>query len=232
MIKTDQLTVQYGTKRTLDNLSVQFNSGSIIGLLGPNGSGKTTLIKVLAGLIREYEGKAMLMGEAPGPKTKAMVSYLPDRIFLNAQKRPIDYLIFYSDFFQDFDQTRAKEVLRYLGIDEYREIKTMSKGMREKVQLVLVMSRNAKIYLLDEPMAAVDPATRGVLLDTLIKHHAKGSTLLIATHLIQEIEPILSSILFLKKGQSILVGSRDEIVEREQKTINEIFREVFKCQES
>ena len=222
------LTKSYGAKPALDHVDLQLAPGKIIGLLGPNGSGKTTLIKILTGLLRQTEGSVAIDGKPIGPETKALVSYLPDRMYYAGWMNVRQLLGYFSDFYADFQPQRALEMLARLDIDPNQRIKTMSKGTQEKVQLILVMSRAAKLYLLDEPIAGVDPAARDFILQTILTNYSPESTVLISTHLIADIEPVLDEVIFLKEGRVVRHDSTDNIRGAEGKSVDEVFREVFR----
>lgn len=201
----------------------------IIGLLGPNGSGKSTMIKLMNGLLSEDSGVILINGLKPSKETKRIVSYLPERTYLNDWMRVKDILGFFKDFYSDFDTEKAEKMLENLNIDKNEKLKTMSKGTKEKVQLILVMSRKADLYILDEPIGGVDPAARSYILKTIMTNYLEDSTLLIATHLINEIENICDEIIFISKGNIVLQGNVDEIREEKGKSIDALFREEFKC---
>ena len=223
------LTKRYSGAPALDNLNLELPQGKIIGLLGPNGSGKTTFIKLAAGLLTPTSGELRVCGEKIGPATKAVVSYLPDRPAFSKGQKIRGLLEFYGDFYADFDRTRAEGMLTALGISPDTKLGTLSKGTQEKVQLVLVMSRRARLYLLDEPIGGVDPAARDYILNTIITNYDPSATVLISTHLIADVEQVLDEFLFLHRGQIIRRGSADEIREETGKSLDELFREVFKC---
>ena len=209
------------------NLTIQ--PGRIIGLLGPNGAGKTTLIKILNGLLQPDAGTVIINGNKPGVVTKSEVSYLPDRPYFGDWMRVKDVFKLFQDFYWDFDRERAAAMCKALGIDESAKIKTLSKGMKEKVQLILVMSRSAKLYLLDEPIAGVDPAARDLIMDTILSNYNPGSTVIISTHLIGDIERVLDEAIILKDGQVVLHETTDAIREREGKSVDELFRDMFRA---
>jgi ABC-type multidrug transport system, ATPase component len=223
------LTKKYQKKIVLSNINLTLESGHIIGLLGPNGSGKTTLIKILTGVMKEYSGTVMVNGKAIGPDTKALVSYLPDTTYFSSWMRPVDVISLFKDFYADFDEKKCLEMLHRLGLDENQKIKTMSKGMIEKFQLCLVMSRNAMLYVLDEPIGGVDPAARDFILDTIITNYNENATIFMSTHLISDVERIFDTVIFLREGEIVLQGDIDNIRAKEEKSIDELFREVFKC---
>ena len=219
----------YGTKNVLKNIDLNITKGKIVGLLGPNGSGKSTMIKLMNGLLQPDNGEIMINGMKPSIDTKKIVSYLPERTYLNDWMKVSDLLKFFYDFYSDFDVRRANEMIKSLDIDVNEKLKTMSKGTKEKVQLILVMSRNASIYILDEPIGGVDPAARSYILKTILKNYSEDSTLLIATHLISEIENICDEIIFISKGEIVLQGDVEAIREEKGKSIDALFREEFKC---
>ncbi|MBQ6559961.1 MAG: ABC transporter ATP-binding protein [Erysipelotrichaceae bacterium] len=219
----------YGSVKALDNVDLHLEEGRIIGLLGPNGSGKTTLIKLASRLLVPTEGEVRICGELPSPETKAMVSYLPDRNYLPDWMKTKDLLEMYQDFYGDFDAERAQEMLNSLNIDYDMPLKKMSKGTKEKVQLILTMSRHAKLYLLDEPIAGVDPAARDYILRTIISNYDETATVLISTHLIADVESVLDEAIFLKEGKVVLHQNVDELRDSTGKSVDEYFREVFKC---
>ncbi|HBF4283743.1 ABC transporter ATP-binding protein [Clostridioides difficile] len=219
----------YGTKNVLKNIDLNIPKGKIVGLLGPNGSGKSTMIKLMNGLLQPDSGEIMINGMKPSIETKKIVSYLPERTYLNDWMKVSDLLKFFYDFYSDFDVRRANEMIKSLDIDVNEKLKTMSKGTKEKVQLILVMSRNASIYILDEPIGGVDPAARSYILKTILKNYSEDSTLLIATHLISEIENICDEVIFISKGEIVLQGDVEAIREEKGKSIDALFREEFKC---
>lgn len=223
------LSKDYGQIRALDRIDLRLEEGKIIGLLGPNGSGKTTLIKLASRLLVPSEGRITICGEMPSEKSKAIVSYLPDRNFLPDWMNSNDLIALYEDFFADFSKERAIEMLGSLNIDMTMPLKKMSKGTKEKVQLIMTMSRRAKLYLLDEPIAGVDPAARDYILRTIISNYDENATVLISTHLIADVENVLDEAIFLKQGKIVLHESVDELKESTGKSVDEYFREVFKC---
>ncbi len=224
------LTKSYDEKSmAVNNLTLTLPKGKIIGLLGPNGSGKTTLIKMINGLLIPTLGSLKINGRCVGPETKACVAYLPDRTCLAEYKRISDIIKYFSDFYADFRVDKAMEMLKSLNIDPASKLKTLSKGTREKVQLILVMSRNADLYVLDEPIAGVDPAARDYILKTIINNYNPEATVLISTHLIGDIEQVLDEVIFLRSGQVVLYTSVDNIREKQGKSVDAYFREVFAC---
>ena len=216
-------------KEALHDLTLTLPRGRIVGLLGPNGSGKTTLIKLLNGLRVPDGGEILIDGEKPGPSTKAQVSYLPERTYLKNGATIRELLSYFQDFYEDFRSDRAKEMLAALRIEENARIRALSKGTREKVQLILVMSRDASLYILDEPIAGVDPAARDYILRTIITNYNENATVLISTHLITDIENILDEVVFMKEGRLLLQTSVEEIREEKGKSVDAYFREVFAC---
>ena len=226
IITVDSLTKAYGNHTVLDNMSFTLPKGEIIGLFGPNGCGKTTLMKILTGLIHDYSGTVLVNGEKPGEKTKAVTSYLPEQTFVHEWMRNIDAVDYFNDFFSDFDKEKAVEMIKRFGLDPKQKSKTMSKGMQEKLLLSLTMSRNAELYILDEPMGGVDPATRGSILNFIMENYGKDSSLLISTHLINDLESVFTHALFIGGGKVLLNDSVSEI-KKDGKTIEEIFKEVF-----
>ena len=230
LVKVENLTKVYDKKKqALNHLNLEIGRGKIIGLLGPNGSGKTTLIKTLNGLLQPTEGAVYINGQKPGLETKARVSYLPERTYLSPAKRVSEVIEFFADFYEDFRTERAKEMLHSLGIDEKAKIKTLSKGTREKVQLILVMSRDADLFILDEPIAGVDPAARDYIIKTIITNYNENATVLLSTHLITDIENILDEVIFIKDGNLVMQSTVEEIREKEGKSVDAYFREVFAC---
>ena len=229
IVECKNLSKAYGKKTALSHINLALESGHIIGLLGPNGSGKTTLIKLLNGLLTPSEGE-LYIGENPvGVESKKIVSYLPDQTYLNGNLKVREIIRYFKDFYADFDEDRAYDMLEKLKIQPEHKLKTMSKGTKEKVQLILVMSRRAKLYILDEPIAGVDPAARDYILDTILSNYDEDATILISTHLISDIENILDNVIFIKDGQIVLTSSVDKIREEQQKSIDTLFREVLKC---
>lgn len=223
------LTKQYGSKAALDNLNLTLPRGRIIGLLGPNGSGKTTLIKLINGLLAPTAGQLYINGIEPGPDTKKVVSYLPERTYFNSWMKVNDILDFFCDFYADFRRNRAEDMLQRLGIDPTARLSTMSKGTKEKVQLIMVMSRDADLYCLDEPIGGVDPAARDYILQTIISNYNENASVLISTHLISDIENVLDDVIFIQNGHIRLHTSVDAIREQEGKSVDTLFREVFRC---
>ena len=224
-----QLTKRYGSTTALDHIDLSLEPGRIVGLLGPNGSGKTTLIKLAARLLTPSSGQILIDGEVPGPETKAMISYLPDREFLPEYMNTRQLLNLYQDFYADFVPARAEEMLSSLDIRPNIPVRKLSKGTREKVRLILTMSRGAKVYMLDEPIAGVDPAARDYILKTIIGNYEPEALVLISTHLISDVESVLDEAVFLKEGHIVLHKSVDEIREEHGMSVDDYFRDVFRC---
>ncbi|MGN0365024.1 MAG: ABC transporter ATP-binding protein [Suilimivivens sp.] len=230
LVEIRNLTKIYEKKKVaLDHLNLTIGRGKIIGLLGPNGSGKTTMIKLLNGLLVASEGEVLINGKAPGPESKSIVSYLPERTYFQNSMKVKELIAYFSDFYQDFRPERAKQMLAGLNISEDARLKTLSKGTREKVQLIMVMSRNAQLYILDEPIAGVDPAARDYILKTIITNYNENATVIISTHLISDIERVLDEVIFIRDGRLILQETVEEIREKKGKSVDAYFREVFAC---
>ena len=229
VLRMECVSKNYGATKALEDISIDLPQGQVVGLLGPNGGGKTTLLKICAGLLQPRSGTVQICGKPVGAESKALVSYLPDRTYLSDGQRIREQLNFFQDFYRDFDRYRAEDMLRQLGIDLNARFRTLSKGAKEKVQLVLVMARNAKLYLLDEPIGGVDPAARDYILQTITKNRDPESTVLISTHLIADVEPVLDGFLFLNQGRIVRSGYARQVREEEGRSLDELFREVFKC---
>lgn len=223
------LSKAYGRVQALESVNLLVEPGRIVGLLGPNGSGKTTLIKLANGLLTPSSGSLTIDGQVPGRGSHSAVSYLPERTCLPLWMRTTQLLEFYQDFYQDFDRKRAEEMLDHLQIPMDQRIKEMSKGTREKVQLIMVMSRQAGLYLLDEPIGGVDPATRDYILNTIISNYSPQAAVIISTHLIADVEQILDEVIFINAGRVVLQSTVDEIREEKGKSVDALFREVFRC---
>ena len=230
LVRCTNLSRSFGEVRALDNVNLSLPGGRIVGLLGPNGSGKTTLIKILNGLLQPSAGEVRIAGNAPGVETKKIVSYLPDRGYFPEWMRVGDMIELFADFYADFDRVKAAEMCRVLGLDEKLPIKTLSKGTREKMQLMLVMSRAAKLYLLDEPIAGVDPAAREFIMRTILTNYSEDGTVLISTHLILDVEQVLDEAVFLRQGEVVLHESVDSIRERTGGSVDQLFRDMFRAQ--
>ncbi|MBQ3995373.1 MAG: ABC transporter ATP-binding protein [Clostridia bacterium] len=228
ILECRQLVKKYGSFQALNGIDLELPAGKIIGLLGPNGSGKTTLIKLASGLLQPTSGEILIDGMKPGVETKRIVAYLPERNYLEDRMTVEQMLKFMQDFYADFNMDKAREMLTHLDIDPKAKFKALSKGNREKVQLILVMSRDAKLYLLDEPIGGVDPASRDYILDTIIKNYNKDATVILSTHLIADIEPVLDEFVFIRKGDMIRHSTVASVVEQGE-TVDSLFREVFRC---
>ena len=228
LMRCENLCKTYGRVTALDGVNLSVESGRIIGLLGPNGSGKTTLIKLLNGLLQPTSGSITVEGDAPGVVTKTKVAYLPDNTFLNTQMKVESAVQLFADFYADFRTELAYEMLGRLNINPNDRLKSLSKGNREKVCLILIMSRNAKLYVLDEPIAGVDPATRDYIISTIINNYNPDASVLISTHLIADIESVLDEVIFLKEGRVVMQKTVEDIRAEEHKSVDELFREVFK----
>ena len=229
LLEFSNITKKYGSKVALDNVSFNLEPGKIIGLLGPNGSGKSTILKLVNGLLQPTEGEIKIMGNPPGIMSKSIISYLPGRTYLNEWMKISDLINFFADFYIDFDINKANDMVIALKLDPNHKLKTLSKGNKEKVQLILVMSRKAKLYLLDEPIGGVDPATRDFILDTIISNYLSDATLMISTHLISDIERIFDEVILINQGTIYKHDSVDNIRQQTGKSVDQLFREVFKC---
>lgn len=230
LVQIHNITKVYNKKKmALDHINLVIPRGRIIGLLGPNGSGKTTLIKLISGLLAPTEGEVLINGNKPGAITKAQVSYLPERTYFQSGMKVKELIDYFADFYGDFSRERARELLRNLKIDEQARLKTLSKGTKEKVQLIMVMSRDAQLFLLDEPIAGVDPAARDYILRTIITNYNSNATILISTHLISDIENILDEVIFIRDGRIVLQDTVENIRGQKGKSVDTYFREVFVC---
>ncbi len=227
-IEMIQLGKKYGSFPALQNVNLTLGQGRIVGLLGPNGSGKTTLIKLLNGLIQPSTGQILLDGEKPGPESKAKISYLPDKSYLNSQMTVEQLVDLFADFYTDFNVEKVNNLLKNLNIPVQKKLKTLSKGTQEKVQLALVMSREAEVYCLDEPIGGVDPVARDYILQTIISQYNRDALVIISTHLIYDVENVLDDVVMIKNGSIFLYDSVENIREREQKSVDEMFREVMR----
>ena len=229
LVAIKNLTKVYDNKIALKDINLNITSGKIIGLLGKNGAGKTTLIKLINDLLTPSEGEILVNGKKVGVESKKIIAYLPERTYLNKQMKVSEVLAYFSDFYDNFDVEKAKKLLKDLEIDIEEKLSKMSKGMQEKVQLVLVMSRNADLYILDEPLGGVDPATRDYILDTILSNFKENASVIISTHLITDIERILDEVIFIDKGKIVLQSDADKLRNKEKASIDEIFRRMFKC---
>lgn len=229
VLQAQGLTKQYGGLVALNGMNISLEPGRIVGLLGPNGSGKTTFIKIASGLLAPTAGQVLIGGMEPGPGTKKIVSYLPDRTYFDGWMKVRECVEMFADFYADFNRNKAYDMLQSLGIDANKRFKTLSKGTQEKVQLAMVMSRNAHVYLLDEPIGGVDPAARDYILETIIRNYNEQGTVIISTHLIYDIERVLDDVIFLMNGFVERFTSVDQIREQSGKSVDEVFREAFRC---
>lgn len=229
LIECRGLCKSFGGHHVLRDVDLTVESGRIYGLLGKNGQGKSTLIKLICDLLTPTCGEVLICGEAPGVASKRIISYLPERTYLDKEMRVRDVIRYFSEFYEDFDAERARRLMKDLSLDTQMRLSKMSKGMQEKVQLILVMSRDAQIYILDEPLGGVDPATRDYILDTILSNFKEGASVIISTHLISDIERILDDVIFIDKGRIALTSPADELRIKENASIDEIFRRSFKC---
>lgn len=229
LVEFKNVSKMYGNFKALDDINLCFETGKIYGLLGPNGSGKTTMIKLINDLLTPTTGEILVKGEKPGVNSKKIISYLPERTYLNTNMKVTELLNLFEDFYQDFNKDKALRLLSDLHIDKNAKLKTMSKGTKEKVQLIVVMSREADLYILDEPIGGVDPASRDYILDTILNNFKKDASIIISTHLISDIEKILDDVIFIKNGKIVRFEGADDIRTKENKTIDQLFREEFKC---
>ena len=229
ILECRDLSKHFGSVRALDGVSLSIEPGRVVGLLGPNGSGKTTLIKLINGLLTPSSGEVLVEGAKPGPASKALVAYLPDRDYLADWMTVEQQIRFFADFYADLDQEKAREMMARLGIDPAQKFKTLSKGTREKVQLILVMSRKALLYLLDEPIGGVDPAARDFILNTIIRNYDPQAAVIISTHLIADVEQLLDEVIFINGGRILWHTSVDTIREETGKSVDALFREEFRC---
>ena len=229
LVEIKELRKCYGKKNAMNNLSLSLESGRIIGILGPNGSGKSTLIKMMAGVLKPTSGQIIINGYPVGVDTKKIVSYLPERTYLNPSMKVKEAVDYFADFYEDFSRQKALDMLEKFGINEQDKIKSLSKGTREKVQIVLVMSREAEVYLLDEPMGGVDPAARDYILKTILTNYNENASVIITTHLISDVEKVLDDVVFIKNGEIVFHKDVDVIREEKNMSIDSLFREVFAC---
>ena len=229
ILTSTNLSKAFGATMALNNVNLEIGRGRIVGLLGPNGSGKSTFIKICNELLTPTGGELKIEGFKPGVETKKIISYLPEKTYLNDWMKVSEIISFFKDFYADFNSEKAYDMLKRLNIQPTSRLKTLSKGTKEKVQLILVMSREAQLYLLDEPIGGVDPAARDYILDTILRNYNEEATVIISTHLIADIEKILDDIIFLKDGQVVLQKTVDEIRDESGKSVDALFREVFRC---
>ena len=229
LVKCNNLCKEFDKKQILDNINLSIPKGKIIGLLGKNGMGKTTLIKLINDLLTPTSGEILINGEKTGVNSKKVISYLPERTYLDKSMKVSQIITFFEEFYENFNKEKAIKLLKDLDLDINAKISKMSKGMQEKLQLILVMSRDAELYILDEPLGGVDPATRDYILDTILLNFKEGASLIISTHIISDIERILDDVIFIDKGKIVLTSSADELRKKENASIDEIFRRCFKC---
>ena len=229
LVECKKLCKSYDDKQVLKNVNLKIPKGKIIGLLGKNGTGKTTLIKLINDLLTPTSGEILIKGKKPGVESKDIIAYLPERTYLDREMSVKDAIKYFEEFYTNFDKQKAIKLLKDLDLDINTKISKMSKGMQEKLQLILVMSREAEIYILDEPLGGVDPATRDYILDTILSNFCEGASVIISTHLIADIERILDEVIFIDKGEIVLTSSADELRNKENASIDEIFRRYFKC---
>ena len=229
ILECNNLRKSFGSNHAVSGIDLKIERGRIVGLLGPNGSGKTTIIKLANGLLSPTEGDILINGMKPGVETKKIVSYLPERTYLNNWMKVRQIIAFFADFYENFKPEKAYDMLKRLNIDPNERLKNLSKGNKEKVQLILVMSRDAELYLLDEPIGGVDPAARDYILETIISNYSENATVIISTHLISDIEKVLDDVIFIKDGKIALTSSVDSIRDEKGKSVDALFREVFKC---
>ena len=229
LIETKDLSKRFDNKIILDKINIKIPSGKIVGLLGKNGAGKSTLIKLINDLLTPTSGEILIKGNKVGVESKKVISYLPERTYLNKNMRVLEVIKYFKDFYDDFNVDKAEKLLKDLDLDINTKLTKMSKGMLEKVQLVLVMSREADLYILDEPLGGVDPATRDYILDTILSNFSENASVIISTHLISDIEKILDEVIFIDKGKIVLQSEADKLRNKEKSSIDEIFRRMFKC---
>jgi len=229
LLECIDINKNYGEKKVLKNINLKIPKGKIIGLLGKNGTGKSTLIKLVNDLLTPTSGEILINGESVGIGSKKIISYLPERTYLDKSMTVLEVVKYFEDFYDNFDKEKALKLLKDLDLDINQKLSKMSKGMQEKVQLVLVMSRDAELYILDEPLGGVDPATRDYILDTILTNFNEGASVIISTHLISDIERILDEVIFIDKGEIILQDSADALRKKENSSIDEVFRRMFKC---
>ena len=229
LLECKNLCKSYDDKQVLKDINLKIAKGKIIGLLGKNGTGKTTLIKLINDLLTPTSGEILINGKKPGIESKEIIAYLPEKTYLDREMKVKDAIKYFEEFYKNFDSQKAIKLLKDLDLDINTKISKMSKGMQEKLQLILVMSRNAELYILDEPLGGVDPATRDYILDTILSNFCEGASVIISTHLISDIERILDEVIFIDKGQIIVTSSADELRNKENASIDEIFRRYFKC---
>lgn len=229
LLECIHLSKEFDNTKVLKDINIKIPRGKIVGLLGKNGMGKTTIIKLINDLLTPTSGEVLINGKSPSVESKKIISYLPERTYLDKGMTVKETFKFFEDFYDNFDSKKAYELLKKLDLDKDMKLTKMSKGMQEKVQLILVMSRKADLYILDEPLGGVDPATRDYILDTILSNFNEGASVIISTHLIADIERILDEVIFIDKGKIVLTGSADDVRKREKTSIDEVFRRMFKC---
>lgn len=229
LVKCNNLCKKFDNKQILNNINLSIPKGKIVGLLGKNGMGKTTLIKLINDLLTPTSGEILINGEKPGINSKKIISYLPERTYLDKSMKVSQIITFFDEFYDNFNKEKAIKLLKDLDLDINSKVSKMSKGMQEKLQLILVMSREAQLYILDEPLGGVDPATRDYILDTILSNFSEDASVIISTHIISDIEKILDDVIFIDKGEIVLTSSADELRKKENASIDEIFRRCFKC---
>ena len=227
IVEIKGLTKSYSNKRALNGIDLNIGKGKVVGILGPNGSGKTTLIKILSGILQQSKGEALIDGQIPGTYTKSIVSYLPDRNFLYDWMKVQDALDIYKDFYKDFDEKKADELLAFMKLEKNMKVSSLSKGMKEKLNLTLVLSRRAKLYILDEPIAGVDPVARDQILNAIINNYEETSSMIITTHLVRDMENIFDDVVFLSEGEIILEGNAEKLREEKSMQIDDLYKEIF-----
>ncbi len=228
ILKADNIKKNYFNKKALNGINLEVKKGRIVGVLGPNGSGKTTFLKIAAGILRQSKGELLIDGHKPGVQTKAVVSYLPDKDYLFKWMKIKDAIEFFNSFYKDFDKDKSMELLKFMNLDVNSKIIALSKGMAEKLYLTLTLSRKAKLYILDEPLGGVDPTTREKILDAILNNYTKDSSMIITTHLVNDIERLFDDVVFISKGEIVLSGNADELRNEKKMSIDELYREVFK----
>ena len=227
ILEAKNLNKSYFKKKALNGLNLSIEKGRVVGVLGPNGSGKTTLIKIAAGILRQSSGEILIDNHEPGVYTKSVISYLPDRNYLPKWMKVEDAINYFNDFYGDFDRNRAYELLDFMKLEREMKVTSLSKGMTEKLHLTLVLSRKAKLYILDEPIAGVDPVARDKILDAIINNYNEDSSMLITTHLVRDIERVFDDVVFINNGEVILSGNAEALREEKNKSIDELYKEVF-----
>jgi ABC-type multidrug transport system, ATPase component len=228
ILKASNLEKSYFNKKALNGLNLEVKKGRIVGILGPNGSGKTTFLKIAAGILTKTNGEILIDGHKPGVYTKSIVAYLPDKEYLFKWMKIKDAVNFFKDFYKDFDEEKCKKLLEFMNLDINSKVKTLSKGMAEKLYLTLVLSRKAKLYVLDEPLAGVDPTTREKILDAILDNYSEDSSIIITTHLVNDIERLFDDVAFISEGKVVLSGNAEELRNEKGLSIDQLYREVFK----